>query len=79
MTIKDFKKIIDTSGDIMFNCFGDNFTILTWTDNGIAIGKANDDDNDCYYKSSDDLINNYKINGKSISDVVDKINITFYS
>lgn len=78
LTINDFKKIIDTSGDITFDCLGASYTILTWTDKGIVIGKQNDDD-DCYYESSDDLIANYKINGKYISDVIDKINVTFYS
>ena len=79
MTRDKFKTIIETSGDIMFDCLDKHYTILTWTDNGITIGEQNNDNDDMVFKSADDLINNYLINGKPLSDIIDNIVITFVS
>ena len=59
MTISEFKKLIETSGDIMFQCANKKYTICTWCKEGIMIGEQNSPvDDSTYFTSSDELINN---------------------
>lgn len=72
--INDLINAINQGSDIEFQCNGKMYTILPWTDEGIVIGPQNSD-NDFIYKTADELINNYRIDGKSIKDMIDQLEI----
>lgn len=74
ININEFKKAIDYGCDIEFTYKNIDYTILPWIDEGIIIGPQNSDD-DKVYKTSDELINDYIIDGKPIKDILDKIEI----
>ncbi len=66
----------------MFDCLGKHYTILTWTEDGIAIGEQTTsitDDTNQIYSTAEDLINNFRINGLALVDIIDKVKITYYS
>lgn len=72
--IKQLKETIDFGSDIEFRYKGKDYTILPWTDEGIVIGpqKSNEES---IYKTADDLINNHKIDGNFIKDIIQDIEI----
>ena len=72
--INKLKAAIEFGSDIEFRYKNKDYTILPWTDNGIVIGPQNSDD-DSIYKTVDELINNYKIDGKPIKDIIENIEI----
>ncbi len=75
----ELKKLVDFGADIEFTCFGTDYTILPWTDDGISIGIQNDESQDACFETYEDMIDNYLIDGKKMRDVLDDIRITFTS
>lgn len=76
----DFINIIENGSDIMLTVLGKNYTILTWTDDGIAIGEQYPNDGDLrYYATATELVNDFTVNGTPIGDLVDAVTITQYS
>lgn len=72
--INKFKEAIEFGSDIEFRYKNKNYTILPWTDEGIVIGLQNSDD-DSKFKSADELIDNYTIDGNKMKDIIDDIEI----
>lgn len=72
--INDLKKAIEFGSDIEFNYKDKSYTILPWTEDGIVIGPQNED-NDMVFKTADELIDGYMLDGKSIREVIDTIDI----
>lgn len=76
--LKKLKEAIEFGADIEFRYKEKDYTILAWFDEGISIGPQNSDD-DSIYKTSDELINNHKIENKAIKDIINDIEILFMS
>lgn len=74
---QQIKDLVEFGADIEFHFQGKEYTILPWTDDGIVIGEKNGDDS--VFGSYEDMINEYKLDGKLMKDVLDKIEITFTS
>ncbi|WP_163195461.1 hypothetical protein [Clostridium thermarum] len=74
INLNDFKKAIEFGSDIEFRYKNKDYTILPWTDEGIVIGPQNTDD-DTIYKTADELIDNHKIDGKYIKDIINDIEV----
>lgn len=72
--INRLKTAIEFGSDIEFRYNNKDYTILPWTDSGIVIGPQNSDD-DSIYKTADELIDHYKIEGRSIKDIIENIEI----
>lgn len=72
--INKLKAAIEFGSDIEFRYNNKDYTILPWTDKGIVIGPQNSD-NDSIYKTADELIDNYRIDGKPIKDIIENIEI----
>ena len=70
------KELIDTGGDIEFSLGGVMYTILPWTDNGILIGPQGTDEDEVF-KTADELIDGYCINGYPLATLLSQITITF--
>lgn len=76
----DFINLIENGSDIMLTVLGKNYTILTWTDDGIAIGEQYPNDGDLrHYATATELVNDFTVNGTPIGDLVDAVTITQYS
>lgn len=64
----------------MFSVAGKQYTILTWTDDGIAIGEQYPNDGDLlYYDTAEELVDGFKIGDKSLGEMSKEIRITQYS
>ena len=74
----NIKELVEFGADIEFRYKGKDYTILPWTDDGIVIGVQNSDE-DSIFKTYEDMINGYMINGKVMKEVLDEIEITFAS
>ncbi len=72
------KELVEYGADIEFVFQGNAYTILPWMDEGIVIG-LQDSDNDQVFESYDDMINGYLLDGNTMKDVLDNIEITFTS
>lgn len=73
------EKITD-GNDIMFSVSGKHYTILTWTDDGIAIGEQHPNDGDLlYFDTAEELVDKFKIGDKTLGEVAERIVITHYS
>ena len=80
MTKSDFIEKIENGNDIMFVCKEKNYTILTWTDEGIAISEQAPNDSDLsYFESAQKLVDNFLINGIPLNQMIDEIKITQYT
>lgn len=80
MTKADFVEKIENGSDIMFSVSGKQFTILTWMDDGIAIGEQHPNDGDLqYYDTAEDLVERFMIDGKPLGAIASNIKITQYS
>ena len=80
MAVNRFKELIETSGDIMFECDDKKFTICTWCEQGIMIGEQNSPVEDSkYFASADELINNFLVNGVPLAKQTDSIKVEFYN
>lgn len=77
MLSKELKALVEFGVDIEFECNGQEYAILPWTDDGIVIGENNGDDS--VYDSYEEMINGYVIDGMIMKDIMPKIKITFTS
>lgn len=80
MTRAELIDKIDNGSDIMFSVAGKQFTILTWTDEGIAIGEQYPNDGELqYFDTPEDLVDNFMISGKTLGERSKEIVITQYT
>ena len=80
MTKADFVEKIENGSDIMFLVLGRNFTVLTWTDDGIAIGEQSPNDNELlYFNTASDLVEKFRVDGKTLAELAGEIIITQYT
>ena len=80
MTKADLIEKIENGSDIMFSVAGKQYTILTWTDDGIAIGEQHPNDSDLqYYDTAEDLVENFMVDGKSLGAIASNVRITQYT
>lgn len=80
MTKAELIEKIENGSDIMFSVSGKQFTILTWMDDGIAIGEQHPNDGDLqYYDTAEDLVERFMIDGKPLGAIASNIKITQYS
>lgn len=80
MTKNDFAGLIENGSDIMFSVLGKNYTILTWTEEGIAIGEQSpSDDKLCYYSSPMALLDGFTVENTPLGDLSHLVTITDYS
>lgn len=79
MTRDEFVELIDDGNDIMFKCDGKEFTILGWMDGGPNIAEQNTEENEASYQNGAELLDRYIVNGKTLNERFDQIEITFCS
>lgn len=80
MTRAELVDKIDNGSDIMFSVVGKQYTVLTWTDDGIAIGEQHPNDGELqYFDTPEELVDTFMIAGKTLGELADKIVITQYS
>ena len=80
MTRAELIDIIDNGSDIMFSVAGRHYTILTWTDKGIAIGEQYPNDHEIrYFETAEELVDHTVIDGKSLGEMAGEIVITQYT
>ena len=79
MTRKELIEKIDKGSDILFDVAGRHFTILTWTDKGIAIGEQNKNTPAEYFDSPEALVDNFKVDGVTLAELSRGIVITDYT
>lgn len=80
MTKNEFIDKIENGSDIMFDVADRHFSIFTWMDEGIGIGEQYPhDDKMQYFDSAEALVENYTVDGKPLSDLIDKVVITDYT
>lgn len=80
MTRAELIDKIDNGSDIMFSVAGKQYTILTWTDDGIAIGEQYPNDSEIkYFDTPEELVDNFKIAGKPLGEMSKEIVITQYA
>ena len=77
MTRSEFIEMIDTGGDIMFDCDGKRYTILCWWEDGPYIAEQVTEANRAVFKDGEALVKGYMVNGKPLEDRIDQIKITF--
>ena len=76
MTKNEFISIIENNNDIEFKIGNDNYTILTWTNMGITIAKANETP-EKGYSDVQTLLENFKIGGTPLSKILPDIKLVF--
>lgn len=79
MDKKELIQLIEKGSDIMFDCLGKHFTILTWTDDGIYIAEQDTEKNEQTFSTATELVDNYIIKGKPLRECLDSLKITDYS
>jgi len=80
MTKSELIEQIENGSDIMFDVAKKHFTILTWTDDGIAIGEQFPNDGELqYYESAEDLVEGFMVNGRPLGSLAKDIVITQYT
>ncbi len=80
MTRAEFVEKIENGSDIMFDVRGKHFTILTWPDDGIAIDEQYPNDGNVkYFRTAEELVDGFFVDGKPIANIADEIRITEYT
>ena len=80
MTRSELIDRIENGSDILFSVAERNFTILTWTEDGIAIGEQYPNDHEIrYFGTPEELVDNFMIGGKSLGELSTDIVITQYT
>ena len=80
MTRAEFVEKIENGSDIMFDVRGKHFTILTWPDDGIAIDEQYPNDGNVkYFRTVEELVDGFFVDGKPIANIADEIRITEYT
>lgn len=80
MTKSDFISKIENGRDILFDVAGQSFTILTWPEEGIAIGEQNRPEVPIkYFPTAEALVENFLVHGIPLQDLVKNLVITEYT
>lgn len=80
MTRNELIEKIENGSDILFDVSGKHYTILTWCDEGIAIGEQNrPEDPLLYFPTAKELVENFKVNGVPLGELAAGVRITEYS
>ena len=79
MTKAELVNKIENGNDIMFSVVGKHFTILTWPDEGIAIGEQNSKEKPRYFDTPEELVEQFTVDGRSLGELSSKIVITQYT
>ena len=80
MTRNELIEKIQNGSDIMFDVGSRHFTIVTWLDDGIGIGEQHPNDGEIQaFPTAESLVDNFRIDDKSLAQLCDKIVITDYS
>lgn len=80
MTKAELIEKINNGSDIMFSVSDRHYTILTWTDEGIAIGEQHPNDGELlYFDTAEELVDGFKIGNKTLGELPERIVITQYS
>lgn len=80
MTKAELIDKIENGSDIMFDVANRHFTILTWMDEGIAISEQHPHDGEPqYFDTAEALVEGFKINGKPLGSLSDKVVIVQYT
>lgn len=77
MTRSELVELIDTSGDIMFDCDGRSYTILCWAEGGPFIVEQVTEADQASFPDGEALVKGYIVNGKPLEERIDQIKITF--
>lgn len=70
---------IDNGNDILFDVSGRHFTILTWMDEGIAIGEQQTDGDLQFFDTAEDLVEQFVVGGKTLAELAKQVVITQYT
>jgi len=71
---------IENGSDILFSVAGRHYTILTWTEEGIAIGQQHPNDHEIrYFGTPEELVDNFVIGKKTLGELSKDIVITQYT
>lgn len=76
--LKKLTELINSGADIEFSVRGKQYTILSWTEDGIVIGPKNSD-NDMVFRDADELYDQFLIDGVPLRKMIDQITIEFSS
>jgi len=80
MTRAELISLIDNGSDIMFSVAGRHYTILTWMDEGIAIGEQYPNDHEMrYFETAEEVVDHFVIDGKTLGEMAGEIKITQYT
>ena len=80
MTAQELTEKIENGSDILFDVMGRHFGIFTWPNEGIGIDeRAPHSMGMRYYKSAEELISSFTIDGKPLADIADQVMITDYT
>ena len=79
MTKNEFVSKIDNGYDIMFDILDRHFTIVTWLDEGIGIGEQRKNTPPEIFRTAEELVECFKVDGRTLAELVDDIVITQYS
>ena len=77
LTREEFIEMIDTGGDIMFDCDGRSYTILCWADGGPFIVEQVTEKDQASFPDGEALVKGYIVNGKPLEERIAQIRITF--
>ena len=81
MTREELIWKIDHGDDIMFDVLGRHYAIFTWAfdEDGICICEQNVSDSEKYFKTADELVDNYSIESFTLASLAGQIKITDYT
>ena len=79
MTKNEFISKIDNGYDIMFDVLDRHFTIVTWLDEGIGIGEQHKNSSPEIFGTAEELVECFKVDGRTLADLAEAIKITQYS
>lgn len=80
MTKSELIEKIDKGSDIMFDVCGKHYTIFTWCEEGIFVGEHHcTPTRESFFKTAQDLVENFRVNGVPLGELAAGIRITEYS
>nr|DAI14851.1 MAG TPA: hypothetical protein [Bacteriophage sp.] len=80
MNRAELKEKIEKGSDVLFDIKDKHFTLITWVEEGIGIDESNSLKNNMqFFKTADDLLNAFLIDGKCLGDLAADVVITDYT
>lgn len=76
MTRNEFIDIVEKYNDIELKIGNDNYTILTWTDMGITIARANETPQRGY-SNAQSLLESFSVEGTPLSKILGTVELIF--